>query len=358
MQKLSFVFGAACLLTGACLTFGGDDPTAPVKDSEEKRAPNDDNAKDETPKKPAKPVVQKSKDAPSDSAAETELSPDVQAIREEIEGFAQAYSQADAKKAAAFFTPEAEYVEPRGAAILGRDAIEASLKSFFEAHPGCQAEAAINSIRIVSPGVAIEDGVTKITHAENGEIVTTHYSAVHVKVDGKWLIASVRDHDPKRHRSVEDQLARLNWLLGDWVDEDEHSVVTFSCQPCDNGKFLLRQFKMKIDGQEALSGSQRIGWDTVTGQLRTWIFDSEGGHAEGVWHEDGESWTLKSTGVTSDGETASGTSVYTIVNEDTMTWQAIDHVIDGVAMPDSPVFTLVRKLPAPKPSLTTVQPKK
>jgi uncharacterized protein (TIGR02246 family) len=351
MQKTSFVLGAACLLTGICLTFGGEDPAPPESKT----------AKESPPKATTKKVSKPAATADNAKPAAEEVakgSPDEQAIRANVADFVKAYSANDAKKAAACFTTEAEYIEPRGAAIQGREAIEASLAAIFAAQPGCKAETAVDSIRIISPGVAVDDGVTKISQSEKGEAVPTFYTAVHVKAGEKWLIASIRDHDPKRHQSHEDQLARLDWLLGDWVDEDVHSVVSFDCEPCDNGKFLLRKFSMKMDGQETLSGSQRIGWDAVTGQLRTWIFDSEGGHAEGVWHQDGESWTLKSTGVTADGETASGTSVYTMVNGHTMKWQAIDHVIGGVALPDSPVFTLVRKLAPPKALTITIKPAK
>ena len=38
---------------------------------------------------------------------------------------------------------------------------------------------------------------------------------------------------------------------------------------------------MKTGGMPVLSGTQRIGWDPLNRQFKTWIFDSEGGHAEG-----------------------------------------------------------------------------
>ena len=68
---------------------------------------------------------------------------------------------------------------------------------------------------------------------------------------------------------------------------------------------------------------------------------------EGTWHRDGDSWVLKTTGVTADGQTASGTSIYTLVSDDIMTWQAVDHEIAGEQLPDSEVVTIVRKPPPP-----------
>ena len=147
-----------------------------------------------------------------------------------------------------------------------------------------------------------------------------------------------------QHRS---QLEQLAWLQGDWVDESEDSVVIFSCEAVDSGNFLLRKFVIRIAGHEAMSGTQRIGWDPLTGKLRAWIFDSEGGFSEGSWHRDQDRWVLKSTGVTADGEPASSTSKYTFVNEHTMTWQSIDHEIAGVQLADSEVVTIVRRAPVP-----------
>lgn len=126
---------------------------------------------------------------------------------------------------------------------------------------------------------------------------------------------------------------------------------TSQCEAVDNGNFLMRKFTIVIGGEEVISGTQRIGWDPLTGKLRTWIFDSKGAYGEGLWHHDEENdrWVLKTTGVTADGETASSTSLYTFVNEHTMTWQSVDHEIAGVQQPDSDIITIVRHSAGPAP---------
>lgn len=336
MQKTSFVIGATCLLTGLCLTFADDEPKngsdAPAPKSKVKAE-----AKPETAQK-AEPEEK----SPAASVDE-DVSPEELAIRKEAEDFVNAYCENDAKRVAAHFLPEAEYVSPTGVHLQGRAAIQASLARFFQDSPGCLVEVEIDSIRFVGATLAIEDGTTTVLDPETEHSERQPYTAIHVKNGEKWMIASVRDQQRISKPAHESQLEKLDWLNGDWVDEDESSLVSFSCAPVDNGKFLLRQFSLKIDGRDALSGSQRIGFDPLTGQLLTWIFDSEGGHAQGVWHQQGDSWRLQSTGVTSDGEPASGTSIYTRVNDHTITWQAVNHVVGGVALEDSPVFTLVRK---------------
>jgi len=272
---------------------------------------------------------------------------DEAAIRQADAAFVAAYKQGDAKAIAAFFTVDAEYVDELGNVFQGRDAIEESLTEFFAENTGCKLEMNVDTIRFISPGVAVEDGSTTITRPESPAPADSRYTAVYVKLDGKWLAASIRDHAPKDRKQHRAQLQQLDWLVGDWIDEGDESVVIFSCKPVDKGNFLLRTFTIQVEGQEVMSGTQRIGWDPLTGKLRTWIFDSEGAYGEGFWHRDGENWVLKTTGVTAEGQNASSTSIYTFVNDDTMTWQSVHHEIAGVQQPDSEVVTIVRQAPAP-----------
>lgn len=291
----------------------------------------------------AKPVENKS-DAPPLTEKQ---SADEEAIRLTRDSLVKAYEAANAKLVASHFTADAEYVDEQGDVYQGREAIEESLAKFFKENPGCKLEMEIESIRFVSPGVAVEDGFTKMLHAEGSICGESHYTTVHVKADGKWQAASIREQAPKDRRQHRAQLEQLEWLSGDWIDEGDESIVKFNCQAVDNGNFLLRTFTIQIEGQEVMSGTQRIGWDALTGKLRAWVFDSEGGYADGFWHRDGDHWVLKLTGVTADGQTASSTSIYTFVNGHTMTWQSIDHEIGGVQLPDSEIVTIVRQAPAP-----------
>lgn len=275
-------------------------------------------------------------------------SADEEAIRSTGDTFMKAYGDADVKAIAAHFTQDAEFIDEQGNIHQGRQAIETVMAACFAENPGQQIALNIDSIRFISPGVAVEDGTTTMT-PQDGEQVDSRYTAVHVKTNGKWLAASVREHAPADRRQHRARLQQLAWLQGDWVDESGDSVVIFSCTAVDGGNFLLRKFTIQIAGQEAMSGTQRIGWDPLIGKLRTWVFDSEGGHSEGLWHRDGDRWVLKSTGVTADGQAASGTCIYTFVNEHTMTWQSVDHEISGVQLPDSEIVTIVRRAPVPIP---------
>src|SRR5579872_5563278 len=291
------------------------------------------------------------------AVATGKISADEEAIRASGATFAKAYSTHDAKAVAAHFTVDAEYVDQAGMMVEGRPAIEASLAAYFAENPDCWLKLNIVTIRLVSSGVAIEDGTTSVGRAEGALAEHGRYTAVHVKTAGKWLTASTRDFALKVGRQHAGQLQQLEWLVGNWVDEGDDSIVDFDCQVADNGNFLLREFTVRIAGQAAISGSQRIGWDPLTGKLRAWTFDSEGGYGEGIWRHDGDRWIYKSTGITADGQAASGTSIYTQVSGHEMTWQAIDREIDGVRLPDTDEYTLVRAPPKPTATETSAAKK-
>ena len=85
-------------------------------------------------------------------------------------------------------------------------------------------------------------------------------------------------------------------MVGDWIDEGADSVVRLHCQWSEDENFLFRTFTVKRQGKPVMTVTQRIGWDPVARQVRSWEFDSEGGFGEGKWSRDGERWVVKSHG--------------------------------------------------------------
>lgn len=344
MRKLAYLAVAVVSVSGVCLGLVADD--APPSKKDAAPATSKTNAKatkfaDKEQTKDNVPANQEP-DVPAKYAA------DETAIRQAHESLLKAYASDKADAVAEHFTEDGEYINSSGAVFHGRDAIQSSLTEYMTDHPGCELEAELDDIRFVSPTVAVVEGRTTVTHkGESGEVSQCQFTAIYNKLEEKWFLASIRDQQPPARAAHEDELAQLSFLIGDWIDEDADSTVYFSCRPADNGKFLIREFTMKVHGQEVLTGTQRIGWDPLSGKLRAWVFDSEGGFAEGTWQMEGDAWVLRLAGVTAAGEPASGTSIYRSINNHSMTWQAVEHVVGGVAMPSSPEFTLVHKSPQP-----------
>ena len=121
----------------------------------------------------------------------------------------------------------------------------------------------------------------------------------------------------------------LDWMVGTWVDQGEKSIVTTKCSWTKNRKFLTRSFRIMIEGQLSLEGTQFIGWDPIAKRIRSWNFDSEGGFGQGRWIRDGNKWLVKMSFVLASGERASSLNVITYVDQDTLRWQSIDREIAG-----------------------------
>lgn len=268
------------------------------------------------------------------------------AIRLTAEAVARAYNAGDAKALAALFAPDAEIVNEQGHAVGGQEAIQRTFAGIFEAHPKTRIEIAIDSIRFVGPTVAIEDGTSTVTHAAGEPAERSRYTVVHVRQGDKWLMASARDL-PDETSSAEDELKQLDWLIGDWVDESPEALVLTSYRWSDNHCYIVGEFKVQVGGRPAMTGSHRIGWDPLAKQIRSWVFDSEGGFAEGMWTRQGNQWIAKMVGVTRDGKAASATNITTRAAKDRMTWQSRDRLVGGEAKPNVEEIPIVRKPPKP-----------
>lgn len=342
------VVSVSIVLTAAFLAGvnGQDSARKPAVKAAAQPAPKD--GSEATPKPGFASAKEPVAKTPSSNQTAVEQSPDEKAIRQTGETYVKAFNEHNAKAVGEHFTAEAEYIDESGKLYQGRQAIEKSLAEVFAGSPAIQVELQIDTIRFIGSGIAVEDGMTRIRRSKDSQPVIARYAAVHTKASGKWLVASVRDTAVKSPRQHRNQLKQLDWMLGDWVHEGSDAVVMFSCKPVDNGNFLLRTFNIRIGGEEVMNGSQRIGWDASSKKFLTWTFDSDGGHSEGYWHRDGDSWVLKSTGATADGHTASSTMIYTFVNAHTMTFQSVDHEVSGIELPDGPKVTIVRHAPRPE----------
>lgn len=300
-----------------------------------------------------------------DLAAEGEAEPapkrssgraaDEKAIREAGAAFVRAYNAGDARAIADLFTEDAEAIDEDGRAVQGREAITALFAAVFEDRPGESIEVDVDSLRFLGPDTAKEEGRSRIIPARSGprgeatSLAPEHgrYTVLYVRQDGRWLQASVREH-PSGEMTPHERLEPLAWLIGDWVDEGSDSVVFTTGRWSDDGNFLLRDFTIQVQGKPAVNGTQRIGWDPLTKQIKSWVFDSEGGHGEGLWAGDGRRWVVKGSGVLRDGRTATATHVYSIVSPDMVRWKSIDRTVGDRVEPDINELVMVRKPPRPR----------
>jgi uncharacterized protein (TIGR02246 family) len=296
-------------------------------------------------KKQPAPDTQPSKEKSGDQPAENR-SADEAAIRANVAAFVKAYNAGDAKAVAALFMPDGQIVDKDGDTSEGRAAIEQTFKDLFTAARQKRLEVSVESIRFIGPDLAVETGSTKETPAPGETPEYEGYTVLHVKRDGKWLMALARDEEGPPPSSHE-QLQPLAWLVGEWIDDDGDDVVNSTCRWSEDGNFLLQEFHLQIGGRNAMRVTQRIGWDPLAKRIRSWVFDSEGGFSESVWTRNGDTWVIKATGVRPDGMSASATNVLVPSGPDSYVWRSTDRIVGDQIDPPIEV-KVIRKPPKPR----------
>lgn len=261
----------------------------------------------------------------------------------------EAYNKADAEALAGLFAANAVSIAGDGEEVSGAEAIVARYAAAFEDGPTAQLAGQVASIRFPTPDVACVSGDFQLL--DEGEIPFTagRFCVLAVKGDGKWRVAELRDESVEvaPPASNEERLEELAWMVGEWLDESEGVRVETRIDWAENRNFLVRTYTLQIDGEAAASGTQWIGWDASTEQIKSWVFDSEGGHGSGTWTNVGDAWIIKATGVLRNGDSTSATQIIEKVNNDAARFRSTERVIGGELMPDVDEVVMVRKPPAP-----------
>jgi hypothetical protein len=149
--------------------------------------------------------------------------------------------------------------------------------------------------------------------------------------------------DSSAEPAQEKPLDMLDWLVGDWVDENENVSVEFSCHFTKNGAFLVRSFSILNAKNVSMSGMQLIAWDAAKEAIRSWTYDSQGGFGEESWTQSGNRYTIRCKYTLPDGGTGSNIQVITFIDNDKFTWKSVSREIDGELQPDTDEIVLIRK---------------
>ena len=283
--------------------------------------------------------------APLAKAANT-ISADELAIRKAVAAFVEQYNAHNSEALAALFAPDARMIFRDGTEVNGREQIKQAFDQAFADSPKGAVSVVVESLRFLTPDVAVEEGFTSLFPDGDTLVAKSRYTVVHLKKDGKWLMQSARVVE-EESLSAYGELQPLEWLVGEWLDEGRTENVESTFRWDENKSFLLEEFQVIRDGEVIMKGTQRIGWDPQTKQIRSWTFDSAGGFGEAVWTLVEDRWVVKAKAVTADGTSASATRTLTRATPDRVIWTATDRLAGDEQLPDLAV-TLVRKPPQPQ----------
>jgi uncharacterized protein (TIGR02246 family) len=271
---------------------------------------------------------------------------DSAAVRKATADYVAALNKGDLDGILAFWAPDAEYIDEAGKATRGKEAVAKMFRQVLPDLKGHKVTAKEHSLRTLRPDVALEDGSLEFC-GPDGCKEYNRYAVVWTKADGKWLISSARDLPAEAVEAPSlayPRLQALEWLVGEWVDDTAKIDVKLSCRWAPNKAFLLLDYEVKREGQDAMQVQQRIGWDGHNQAVRSWVFDSHGGFGEGQWQKDGRKWVVDCAGVLPDGGTGTATNVWEFVDPNTFVWRAVGREVDGQPVGDMEV-KFVRKAP-------------
>jgi uncharacterized protein (TIGR02246 family) len=262
------------------------------------------------------------------------------------------FNEGKAEELAANFLPDGELIDDAGNLYRGREELQDLFERFFATFPGAKLTLEVDSLRMIGPRLAIEEGTRIVTVGEGavnasgpatgrattadaaansraaanataaaaptdgeGSVTTAAYDkpvearlrylCVWTKVDDNWKVASVREFADDPPPTPHELLEPLSWLVGDWVSEGGDSIVHISYRWSDDGNFLVGDYKVTANGQTAMDSVQRLGWDPLRQQVRSWLFDSDGGYGEGEWTALEDGYLIRSSAVMPDGSIGS-----------------------------------------------------
>ena len=266
-------------------------------------------------------------------------------IRKTATEFVKAFNARDAKAIAALWMENADYRDDSGSFFHGRDAIEQKYAEFFAENPQeMKIEISLESLRLITPTMAVEDGVATISPPVPGPPVAGRYTATHVRNDGKWLLASVREWQIDVETNYS-QLQPLEWLIGRWIGTAPDRTTDTTFEWTKNKNFIKRSFTIKKGDEDftITTGTQLIGYDGSKGLIRAWLFDSDGGFSESYWTIMDNGVKGQSISVLVDGSVAHSTEFLTRSTDDEFAIQSVNRTIDGEIAPDGDVMKVVRE---------------
>ena len=271
---------------------------------------------------------------------------DERAVGALVEAFTKAFNAGDAAAIAATFTQGALVVDEDGERTLGRAAIRDQFAASFKENPGQHDRPRGQLPEVPRPGDGARGGEGD-DHSGQGGRGPRDHPASSPSTSRKTATGSRPPCATNRRATSPPTTVSRSWSgwSGEWVNESQDAVVFTTCKWADNGNFLVREFTVQMQGKPVMSGSQRIGWDPVKRQFKSWVFDSEGGFVEAYWTRDGNQWLVKAEGVGQDGEPATATNIITRLGKDRVGWQSVNRTLGGAAVPGVDEFILVRKPP-------------
>ena len=258
-------------------------------------------------------------------------SPEFKKAADRLHKYIEAYNKGDAEALANYYAEDVDYTDQDGAEVNGREAMRKLLADNFAANQDARLDVTIEEVKQLTPDVVVNRGIATVTSKE-GPAVATRYVAINVKKGDQWQISQLTETEAPAPSGYS-QLQALEWLVGTWQDKIGDQTVETKVAWAGDKNFLVRTFKIRGSEQSETDGWEIVGWDPERQQIRSWIFDSNGGFGESTWVNNGELWLIQASNVLPDGGHSTAENVLTKVDDNKFTWESQNRTRNGELQP-------------------------
>ena len=277
--------------------------------------------------------------APQEAAAADD---DARALRDALDAATRSYVEATNGRrfeALADQWTEGAELSEGGGMIVGREAIVASIRGWLETNPEARIAIRLTGVKALGASAARVRGVMSFTRKPGAKPIATRFESLRVLEGATWRLA-----ESTVEPSQVDALEALAWMVGTWraTDPDSGATVDASYQRVAGGHLILGGIRHRAPARDGLPATEidvveLVHPDKATGSVRSWVFDSTGARAEGVFETDGTSFNRRFVGTTADnaaGDVARWVQVIVPTGDSTCTIQSIERSLDGAPLPD------------------------
>ncbi len=242
---------------------------------------------------------------------------DEKAIRKETEKYVEAFNKHDAKALSQLFAVDGNYIRPESAVDLqSREAIENYFNQQFNLDNDTEIEITISKIIFPSKEDATLNGTFRVKQPDQDTKESAFKAYYEKDNNGNWEIGEMRDIDMPSTPDQYVHLKELEWLIGDWVDEDVDVEINISSRWNESKNLIIGNFSVITEGQPDLEGTHVIAWDPIKAETFQTL---------------------------ADGKRASAINIYTPVDPDSYIWESISREVGGQILPDIEPVTVIKR---------------
>lgn len=267
-----------------------------------------------------------------------------QEIRQFFQEYVDTFNQHNFKELAQFWADDATYTNPMTqASIQGRDAIANEMKNWFEDAQVDNLKARVVRVFMTNDNQATARGVFHLSFKDAKPAVTNIFQAELEKNGDNWQFKKIQQVRQDPSVSHEKELEKLSWLIGEWESKDSDVALNIETKWDIFKNFLVQNITVNIFDLKALEARQIIAWDPVSKEIKSWMFDSDGGFGTGKWYQKEDSWFVDSAYTLPDGRKASAINIYTPSDKNSFEWESEGRDINGEILPNIEPITVERK---------------